>query len=344
MFMGIRCKSYPTSVQKRVLSQWMGCGRFVWNAKCEEDTYLSTYARKYLPVGTYAPCDQTYSQYKDPELSPWLADCPSQILRNSVSNWKATYTKFLKGECGKPKRKKKRDQGSIHLTRELFKFERDACGNIQLFIGTKTNNIGILNFKLHRDVPEPSSIHLRKKNGTYWVSFCYDDRVDEASLSTDRENLEFLRECTPEYLDHHTVGIDRGVKIPVQCGDIAYDFTKEQTRKKARRERHLKRYQRRLARQSKVSNRRRKTKYQRARYHTKIANIREDFCHQTSYKIVAQSMTKVIIFEDLGTKRMTKRPKAKKDANGKWMRNRKSSNFCVLWVSFHTLYTEFITI
>ena len=85
-----------------------------------------------MTVGTYAPSDQKYSQYKN-DLTPWLKDCPSQILRNSVTNWKDTYTKFLKGECGKPTRKIKSSGGSVHLT----KFVRDGDGTTRLFIGSK---------------------------------------------------------------------------------------------------------------------------------------------------------------------------------------------------------------
>ena len=60
MLTGIRLQAHPTKEQKPVLSQWMGCGRYVWNAKCDEDKYLTRFARKYLPVKTYAPFDLQY--------------------------------------------------------------------------------------------------------------------------------------------------------------------------------------------------------------------------------------------------------------------------------------------
>ena len=80
MLMGIRLQAHPRSQQKLVLSQWMGCARFIWNAKCDEDRYLGSFARKYMPTGTYAPTDQKFSQYKDNDLSPWLKECPSHLL------------------------------------------------------------------------------------------------------------------------------------------------------------------------------------------------------------------------------------------------------------------------
>jgi putative transposase len=69
---GIKFKASPSSELKIILSQWMGCARMIYNAKCDEEKYLSTFARKYLSVGTYAPVDQKYSHYKS-ELTPWLS-------------------------------------------------------------------------------------------------------------------------------------------------------------------------------------------------------------------------------------------------------------------------------
>ena len=107
MLTGIKLKAYPTREQKKTLSQWMGCARFIYNAKCAEDRYFRSYARKYCPINVYAPVDQTYSQFKDKELSPFLFDVPSIILRNSASNWYQAYRRFFKGLSGRPVLKKK---------------------------------------------------------------------------------------------------------------------------------------------------------------------------------------------------------------------------------------------
>lgn len=321
MLMGIRLQAHPNDYQKLVLSQWMGCARFVWNAKCEEDRYLGSFARKYMPVGTYAPIDQKFSQYKDDKLSPWLSECPSQILRNSAVNWYQTYQKFLKGECGKPNRKKKSDGGSVHLTKEVFRFEKCEDGVTRLLIGTKTNNIGYLSIRNHSPYQIPKSIYIKKQHGDYWVSFCYEDDLDESNLLTQEDNLKYLQGVSRAFLEDHTVGIDRGVIRPIQAGAEVFDLAPEQKKNKARRERYLKRYQRRLAKQKKGSNRRYKTKKKIASCHQKIANIRKDFCHKASRKIVDNPQTKIIVLEDLRTKSMTAKPKAKQTNNGKWEKN-----------------------
>jgi putative transposase len=321
MLMGIRLQARPTGQQKLVLSQWMGCARFIWNAKCDEDSYLGSYARRYMPCGTYAPIDQKFSQYKDVQLSPWLSQCPSQILRNSAVNWYQTYQKFLKGECGKPKRKKKSDGGSIHLTKEVFRFEKCEDGVTRLFIGTKTNNIGYLSIKNHGPYQIPKSLYIKKQHGDYWVSFCYEDDLDESNLLTQEENLKHLRGADRSFLENNVVGIDRGVVRPVQAGSEVFDLTPEQKKSKLSREKYLKSYQRRLSKQKKSSNRRHKTKKKIADCHKKIANIRKDFCHKTSRKVVDNPQNKIIVLEDLRVKNMTAKPKAKQNDSGKWEKN-----------------------
>ena len=344
MLTGIKLKANPTMEQKKILSQWMGCARFVWNAKCDEHKYYSTYARKYCPVGTFAPVDQKAAQFKSKELTPWLSDCPSQILRNSAVNWYSTYQKFMKGICGKPKRKPKTDKGSVYLTNELFRFDVCPDGVTRLFVGTKTNNIGYLSFKTHRQFNHPNSLYIRKEAGQYFVSFCYEDNQPEPS--TEKENLEYLKGASEQWLNEYVVGVDRGVVVPAHTGEKTYCFSAGQDKHLKQQERYRKRLQRRMAKQVKGSNRRNRTKQRISKTYRKQANIRQDFCHQTSRKLV-DSSAKVIIFEALNTSKMTLRPKAKQDAKGKFIPNRAKAkaglNKSILNVGWHYLeaYTQY---
>ncbi len=319
MLNGVIFPAYPTNEQIIKISQWFGCARFIWNAKSEENDYLSKYAKKYLPIGTYPPIDQTFSQYKDKYLTPWLFDCPSQILRNSVSNWYYTYRQFIKGFCNKPKRKRKTNYASIHLTKELFKFEKCPDGVVRLFIGTKTNNIGYLNIKKHRKFKEPSSIYLKRKNNRYFISFCYEEKTNIEDALSQKEHLKYFQTLTKEQLEKITIGIDRGVSRPVQAAEEIYDFSKTQKRKKLSKEKYIKRYQKKLSKQKKGSKRRKKTKHKISKSYEKIFNIRNDFCHKTSRSIVDNKNNNIIILEDLATKNMTKKAKPKK--------SKKTSNY-----------------
>ena len=321
MLTGIKLRANPTPHQKQILSQWMGCARVIWNGKVDEEKYHRTYARKYCAIGTYPPIDQKAAQFKSQELTPWLSDCPSQILRNSAVNWYQTYQKFMKGLCGRPRRKAKTDKGSVYLTRELFNFEHCQDGNIRLFIGTKTNNIGYLSFKTHREFEIPNSLYVRKERGQYYVSFCYEQGQPERKLSTNEEHLAFLQGATREYLEEHTIGVDRGVAIPAHAGEQTYDFADNQKKNMSKADRHIRRLQRKLARQQKDSNRRAKTKHRIAVHHAKKANIRNDFTHKTSRSLV-DSSAKIIVFDALRTAMMTRRPKAKQDEQGRFVSNK----------------------
>ena len=102
-----------------------------------------------------------------------------------------------------------------------------------------------------------------------------------------------------DYLEKITVGIDRGVKRPIQAGDAIYDLTKEQKRKKRAKEKYIKRCQMRLSRQKKGSNRRNKQRKKLSKAYEKISNIRKDFCHKTSRAIVDDPKMKILVLEDL---------------------------------------------
>jgi len=318
---GIKFKANPTPSQKLVLSQWMGCARLIWNAKVQEERYHTTFARKYCKIGTYAKIDATTKQFKSKELTPWLFECPSQIIRNSASNWFKTYHNFMKGSCGKPKQKKKSANGSIYLTRELFRFEKCTDGNLRLFIGQKKNNIGYLSFKKHSKFEIPNSLYLKRECGKYYLSFCYDNGQDEAKLLTNAEHFKVFKDSSREYLEENVVGIDRGVAIPVQAGSQSYDFSRNQKKNMAESEKTITRLQRQMTRQEPCSNRRSKTKQKIGNCHAKIANIRNDFAHKTS-RDLADSQSKIIVFESLKTSNMVRKPKAKQDEKGRYIPNK----------------------
>jgi len=337
---GICLRAYPTSAQKNILSQWMGCARTVWNAKCDDERYMTRFALKSCPLGTYAPVDQTYAQYKNKELTPWLFECPSQVLRNAAAHWYQTYRNFITGLCGKPKRKKKTDKGSVLLTAELFEFKENAYGQLELWIGTKKHPVGLLRLKQHRSFKRPRSLRIKRELGVYFVSFCYQEQ--EALVqdqSTCLEQLAFLKQQSLEYLQAHTVAIDRGVVIAAQTSTTSYDLTPRQLAKKLAKQSYLKQQQRKLAKQPKGSNRRKTTVHNIGKAHQKIRNIRDNFCHQTSHAIVSNPETKVIIIEDLKTRNMTQSAKGDNEKPGKNVSAKAGLNRAIVDKGWHRLET-----
>jgi putative transposase len=92
-----------------------------------------------------------------------------------------------------------------------------------------------------------------------------------AYLSCSYEDVN-LQTKTQEELMDQTVGLDRGVIIPVQSSTgESFDFSPEQKRTMEKKQQGIKRWQRRLSRQQLTSNRRKKVKQKISKAHEKQA-------------------------------------------------------------------------
>ena len=320
MLTGIRTHFQPKAELAATLSQWIGCARVIYNAKCDEDRYLRKFAAKYLPIGTFPEVNKTASQFKNAELTPWLSDCPSQILRNSATIWANTYSRFFKGLGGRPQRKTKAKGNYIWLTKELFRirWEKSTC---ILSLGTIANPIGEVRVKWNKSrIPQqnPNSVWIRKTAHRWYLSFSYEDgNLLQEILAKD--HLEYLKKFSETELEAMITPVDRGVVKPIHTHNAVYTLMQAEKQKMADRECKLKRYQRKMARQVKGSNRRKKTIRRIARIHEKTANVRENFWHQTTRALVDNSQ--VVVIEDLKLNKMTRRAKAKLDEHGRWIKN-----------------------
>jgi len=72
------------------------------------------------------------------------------------------------------------------------------------------------------------------------------------------------------------------------------------------------------------SNRRRKLAHREARIHQRIARARKDHAFKTAHQVV-RTGKKVLFYEDLDLKNLTKRNKAKQDETGKFLANGQSA-------------------
>ena len=79
--------------------------------------------------------------------------------------------------------------------------------------------------------------------------------------------------------------------------------------------------QRKASRRKKGSKNQNKAYRKAARYQQYEKNVRQDYAHQTSHRLVANDSYDVYVFEDLAIQNMTKRPQAKKDAEGRFLPN-----------------------
>ena len=86
----------------------------------------------------------------------------------------------------------------------------------------------------------------------------------------------------------------------------------------------MRKHQKRLSRQQPGSKRYKKTKAKIGRFHEKLANVRRDYCHQTSRKLV-DSEASILVWEALPIPQMTKRATPKQDETGNYLPNRASA-------------------
>jgi putative transposase len=324
---GIRFRCYPTCAQAEILHRWIGCQRYIYNAKVGEDQYYRRFIRKQVDLtGLYAPIDQQYSQFKSKELSPWLYEVPSQILRNGANLWMQSYSRFFKKLGGRPTFHRNMGNQKVWLTSELFVFKpvtNELTGEIthQLYIGTGTDKfkVGVLAFKAHTKFKLPNSIRIGVDGKAWHLSFSYDDDIPEPK---DEETLDWLQRFSATELLKMTLGFDRGVNIPLVASDgQQFDFSDLQKKRMAKAQMQKKRWQRRQARRIEGSGGWKKAKRKVNNYARYATNVRQDHAHQTTYKLVSNPKIKLFVFEALKTKNMTKKPKPKQDANGKWIKN-----------------------
>jgi putative transposase len=321
---GFRFRLYPTPEQASSLLRWIGCQRFIYNAKVGEDRYFRAFARKSLQhAGQFAPQDQQYSHFIT-ESTPWLREVPSQVLRNGAVRWKQAYSRYWKKLGGRPTIQKRHGKQGVWLTSELFRFEQiveSETGEItyRLHVGTRKHPVGALNYTAHRGHAIPASITLSVDAGRWYVSFTNDDGVPEPS---DAETADWLSSFSKEELAEHAVGVDRGVAIPFACSNGArFDLMAVQRERIAKKQAATRRWQRKLSRRTKGGANRRKAAHRIACLRRYEKDARRDFAHQTSHALVADPKVLLIVFEALGVQRMTRKPKAKQIATGRWGKN-----------------------
>ncbi|MDA8194513.1 MAG: transposase [Thermaerobacter sp.] len=315
-----------------MLLRWIGCQRLIYNAKVQEDRYYRRFQRQMVgTVGETVPVDQEYSRFIT-ERTAFLKPVPAQILRNGAVKFRQAYPRFFKKLGGHPKIKRKSGKQSVWITAELFRVipRREAAGGDlagdQRHVGTDSFPVGILPYVAHRPHSVPSSIHIAVEGGRWWLSFAADDPQVTMSPKTVAAATEpiadDLRHLSVDQLAARTLGGDRGVAKPVMTSDgHSFDLLSVQQKRIKKTRRPRQRWQR-WASRRKQGSKNQKTAYQTAtRYQQYEKNVRQEYAHQTSHRLVGDDCYDLYVFEDLRIKTMTNRPKAKQDANGRFLPN-----------------------
>jgi putative transposase len=278
---------YPTDQQQVSLAQLFGCVRVVWNdalAICKQADKLPGYNK----------LSALLTQSKKNEDREWLKNVSSVPLQQSLRNLDTAYRNFFNsrngkrkgGKIGSPNFKKKTNQQSAEFTKAAFSMKD---GEVYLA------KIGDLKPIWSRELPsEPSSVTVIKDCANrYFLSFVVEVQpVQLEGVAGD-----------PRRAKNQSIGIDLGIKTfaVMSNGEKAYSPIYKILDCKIRK------LQKKLARQQKGSNRINITRIRIAKLHNQISDIRKDFLHKLSTKIVSENQT--IVLEDLNVSGMVKNRK-----------------------------------
>jgi len=271
---------YPTDQQRQSLAQLFGCVRVVWNdalAICKQSEKLPSNNDLQKMVITQA---------KKTIDREWLATVSNIPLQQSVADLGIAYKNFfnsLKGKrkgkkVGTPRFKKKTGKQSARFRIGGFSIKGE-----EVYL-TKIGNVKPI---WSRELPSnPSSVTVIKD-------------------AANRYFLSFVVEIDPVQIDakNQSIGIDLGIKTFA----VMSDGSKAESPNYSKHDRKIRKFQKKLARQQKGSNRRTKTRLQIAKQHNRIADTRKDFLHKLSTKIVRENQA--IVLEDLNVSGMMKNRK-----------------------------------
>jgi putative transposase len=226
------------------------------------------------------------TQAKRTNEREWLADVATMPLQQSVRDLDVALKNFFGSRSGKrkgpkidfPRFKRKTNNQSARFVGQSFSVRNDSLLLARL---------GKLKVKWSRPLPsKPSSVTITKNAvGQYFASFI----VGIGTVS-----VEPLRK---------SVGVDLGIKT------FAFLSTGEKVESPGynRLDRKTRRFQRKMARQVKGSKRRERTRLKIAKLKLKTANIRKDFLHKTTTKLIHENQ--VVSLEDLNVLGMAKNRK-----------------------------------
>ena len=324
---GVRFQALVSGSLAAVLRQWIGCQRCIYNGKVSEDHLYAAQRRMLIASGVTdseklkTPLDQEYSRFKSRELSPWLYDVPSQVLRNGAYRWMCAKTRQIKGLAKAPTHRTRKNFNTVMLTGELFRFV-PSNGEVVLEIGTAKNPVGSLRFKAHRPYGIPKTIVIRNEAGRWFVSFSYAHENDR--IVRERHEIAYeINGLDDDALDAATIGLDRNVRENCFTDSTGrqHQIGHVNLARIERREAGARRYQKKMSRAKEHSANRRELAQKIARRKNYGQRVRRDFTHKTTHGLVTAD-ARLFVLEDLRIRNMTRKPKARQDpVTGKWLRN-----------------------
>lgn len=271
-----RFRFYPTSEQELILARTFGCTRFVYNHMLHLRT--DAWMKQQVHIGYNTTSAALTALKKTPEHA-WLNEVSSVPLQQALRHLQAAFSNFFARRARHPKFKRKSGSQSAEYTRSAFTWDGRSLKLAKMDTP--------LTIRWSRTIPKAAKVTTvtvsRDMSGRYFVSLLCDDEVSAKPATQGKVGIDLG-------LTHFAI-LSTGEKVAAPN-----TFRKNESR--------LSKFQRRLAKKTKGSNRRKKAKLKVARLHAKIADSRRDFLHKLSTRLINENQ--VIAVESLSVSNMQK--------------------------------------
>ena len=245
---------FPTPEQEHKLRQQCGNCRFLWNKFLDlnQQTYEAT-GKFVFGHALITSIPQLKKEYD------FLGLTFSQSLQQVGRHFDRALREFIDGIREFPKHKKKKYRDGLTIPQKF------RLGKTFVFIP----KVGEVQWVKHRPYKGKVKHITIKQDGDQW--YC--------SVSVE------IKAKNPERKSESIVGIDVGLKTFATLSDGSVVESQNTLRKH---ERKLKKAQRILSRRKKGGSNRKKQRVKVAKIHQKIRNVRKDFLHQTTSRMIAK--------------------------------------------------------
>ena len=297
-----------TRAKARKMFQMAGACRYVWNHFREKN--LADYqafknGKGQRPHTSYFSLGVEFTKLR--HETDWLQELPANPIKHTLKYFADALKEAMAGKKGfpKPRSRNRHAPGFTLPSKENFRIKNiDKKYSLLL-------------------IPKVGWVTLTRRGGNPWEDGVPKQVVLRHDGHRWRAFVSYEVEVEKRPDDGEILGVDMNTR-QVATSDGHFYFLSDLKKKEARR----KRYQRRMARQVKGSNRRKDTKEKLAKVSRRIANIRKNWVHQTTKEISGKCGT--VVVEDLKVKNMTASAKGTVENPGKNVAQKAGLNRAIL--------------